>query len=43
MGKAAGTELVRGLIIQAFWVAFAYSAARIAWNRGIKKYSAVGG
>src|ERR1051325_1447943 len=43
MGKSAGAELIRGLIIQAFWVAFAYAMARLAWNRGIKKYSAVGG
>ena len=43
MGKTAGPDLVRGLIIQAFWVAFAYAIARFAWNRGIKKYSAVGG
>src|SRR5690349_19263788 len=39
MGKAAGAELIRGLLIQAFWVAFAYAMARFAWNRGIKKYS----
>ena len=43
MGKSAGPELIRGLLIQAFWVAFAYFMARFAWNRGIKKYSAVGG
>lgn len=43
MGKSAGLELMRGLLIQALWVAFAYSIARFAWNRGIKKYSAVGG
>lgn len=43
MGKSAGPELIRGLLIQASWVGFAYFAARFAWNRGIKKYSAVGG
>jgi ABC-2 type transport system permease protein len=43
MGKSAGPDLIRGLLIQAGWVAFAYFAARFAWNRGIKKYSAVGG
>jgi ABC-2 type transport system permease protein len=43
MGKTAGPDLIRGLVIQAFWVAFAYFIARFAWNRGLKKYSAVGG
>lgn len=43
MGKAAGAELVRGLLIQILWVAAAYGLARFAWKRGIKHYSAVGG
>jgi ABC-2 type transport system permease protein len=43
MGKMTGAELARGLAIQAMWVLAAYGIARFAWNRGIKKYSAVGG
>ena len=43
MGKTAGAELARGLVIQFAWVAFMYVIARFAWNRGIKKYSAAGG
>src|SRR6267378_1956051 len=43
MGKIVGSDLIRGLIIQAFWVVFAYGLARFAWRRGIRKYSAVGG
>ncbi len=43
MGKITGAELVRGLAMQAGWVVVAYSLARFAWNRGIRKYSAVGG
>jgi ABC-2 type transport system permease protein len=43
MGKASGVEMLRGLLIQALWVFAAYCAARFAWRRGIKKYSAVGG
>src|SRR5262245_42978538 len=43
MGKTTGAELARGLAIQAMWVVVAYGMARFAWNRGIKKYSAVGG
>jgi len=43
MGKTAGAELVRGLLIQTFWVIAAFGLARFAWQRGIRKYSAVGG
>jgi len=43
MGKTAGADLLRGLLIQALWVIAAYGIARFAWRRGIKKYSAVGG
>src|SRR5256885_647818 len=38
MGKTTGMDLVHGLLIQAFWVAFAYSMARFAWNLGLTKY-----
>src|SRR5882724_9272844 len=41
MGKVVGGELVRGLLLQIFWVAAAYALARFAWKRGIRKYSAV--
>jgi ABC-2 type transport system permease protein len=43
MGKTTGAELAAGLAMQAFWVAAAYGIARLAWNRGIRKYSAAGG
>jgi viologen exporter family transport system permease protein len=43
MGKAAGQHLFRGLMAQLFWVGVAYGMARFMWQRGIKKYSAVGG
>jgi viologen exporter family transport system permease protein len=43
MGKTAGPELARGLAIQCCWVVAAYSLARFAWNRGIRKYAAAGG
>ena len=43
MGKTTGANLVSGLLIQGLWVIAAYSVARFAWRRGIKKYSAVGG
>jgi ABC-2 type transport system permease protein len=43
MGKTAGPDLLRGLLIQALWVLAAYATARLAWRRGIKHYSAVGG
>jgi len=43
MGKAVGSELVRGLLMQAGWVLIVYGFARFMWARGIRKYSAVGG
>jgi ABC-2 type transport system permease protein len=43
MGKATGTDMIRGLVIQGLWVIAAYGLARFAWRRGIKHYSAVGG
>jgi len=43
MGKEGGQGVLRGLALQTFWVAASYVIARLAWARGIKKYSAVGG
>jgi ABC-2 type transport system permease protein len=43
MGKTTGPGIITGLAVQALWVAAAYGAARFAWRRGIKHYSAVGG
>jgi ABC-2 type transport system permease protein len=43
MGKAAGMELVKGLAVQLSWVVVMYGLARLAWGRGIRRYSAVGG
>ena len=43
MGKATGTELWHGLGMQLLWVVIAYGLARLAWARGLRKYSAVGG
>jgi ABC-2 type transport system permease protein len=43
MGKTSGLDLARGLLVQFAWVTGAYIFARFMWNRGIRKYSAVGG
>jgi len=43
LGQTTGPALWKGLGIQAFWVMAAYGLARFFWNRGIRKYSAVGG
>ena len=43
MGKTTGADLARGLVIQFAWVVATYLLARFAWNRGIRKYAAVGG
>lgn len=42
LGKVAGTELVRGLMIQFGWAA-AFAALRLVlWRQGLKRYGAVG-
>jgi ABC-2 type transport system permease protein len=43
MGKISGTQLQMGLLMQIFWVLAAFTLARFAWARGIKKYGAFGG
>ncbi len=43
MGKITGHALTHGLLMQALWVIAAYVLARLAWHRGIRRYSAVGG
>lgn len=43
LGRTSGAALAQGLILQFLWVAAFYLMARLAWNRGIRKYSAVGG
>ena len=43
LGQTSGAAMWRGLCIQAFWVAAAYSMARLVWSRGIRRYAAVGG
>ena len=43
LGKVTGAALWQGLLTQACWVILAYFTACGLWNRGIKKYSAVGG
>jgi ABC-2 type transport system permease protein len=43
VGKTTGPALYQGLAIQAGWVVAAWGLARFAWNRGLRKYAAVGG
>ncbi len=43
LGKTSGSDLLRGLILQAFWVFAVYLLARVVWARGIRRYSAFGG
>lgn len=43
LGKSAGADLLRGLATQAAWVLVVYGLARLAWARGIRRYSAAGG
>jgi ABC-2 type transport system permease protein len=43
LGRTTGSELWMGLLIQAGWVLLAGLAARIVWQRGIRRYAAYGG
>ena len=43
LGRTSGDLLTTGLIIQLFWVVFAYAAALFIWEKGIRKYESVGG
>lgn len=43
LGRVNGAEMWQGLAIQAGWVLLSYGLARFVWNRGIRRYSAVGG
>jgi ABC-2 type transport system permease protein len=43
LGQVHGADLWRGLGLQSAWLIVFYLIARVVWNRGIRKYSAVGG
>jgi ABC-2 type transport system permease protein len=43
LGQTTGEERLWGLVIQFCWVVIFYFIARFMWERGIRKYSAVGG
>jgi len=43
LGKATGTELIRGLCMQLCWVVFFIVTARAAFHFGTRRYSAFGG
>lgn len=43
LGKTSGSALYQGLAVQAIWVLISYGIARLVWQLGIHRYSAVGG
>jgi ABC-2 type transport system permease protein len=43
LGKVTGTELATGLAIDFAWCVFFIFAARLMFNRGVRRYSAFGG
>ncbi|MGO8697951.1 MAG: ABC transporter permease [Limisphaerales bacterium] len=43
LGQVKGAALWQGLGLEAGWTLFFYLLARLVWQRGIRKYSAVGG
>lgn len=42
LGRLHGTDLWIGIAMQIIWIAIAYALCRVMWQRGLKKYSAVG-
>jgi ABC-2 type transport system permease protein len=43
LGKIQGARLVCGLLIEAGWLVFFIVICRVAFNRGVRRYSAFGG
>jgi ABC-2 type transport system permease protein len=43
LGKVQGAELVTALWIEVAWIAFFMVVCRVAFNRGVRRYSAFGG
>ncbi len=43
LGKITGWELVWGLVIEFLWVVFFMVASRVAFQRGMQRYSGYGG
>jgi ABC-2 type transport system permease protein len=43
LGKVQGPELVSGLAIELAWIAFFIVICRVAFRRGVRRYSAFGG
>jgi ABC-2 type transport system permease protein len=43
LGRVQGPELLQGLITQAAWVVFFIITSRVAFARGVKRYSGFGG
>ena len=43
LGKIQGTELIVGLAMQAAWIAVFMVLSRLAWTRGLRRYSGFGG
>ena len=43
LGRISGPALWQGLAVQTAWVIGLYLVARVVWQRGIRRYAAVGG
>ncbi|MCH8922412.1 MAG: ABC-2 family transporter protein [Planctomycetes bacterium] len=43
LGKVTGQELIRGLLMQFGWLVFFIIVCRVAYARGVKRYSGFGG
>ena len=42
LGRADGRDVLIGVGMQAFWLTLAFLALHIVWQRGVRRYSAVG-
>ncbi len=43
LGKVASMEIISGIVFQFAWIIILYFTSKLMWNKGIKKYSSVGG
>ena len=42
-GRISSGEVFQGLIVQCIWIGLLYLLSKALWNKGMKKYVAVGG
>jgi len=43
LGQVTGGEIIKVIIVSAFWLVIFYYLARRTWQRGLKAYAVYGG